>query len=348
MEHFRYSLFVMILGFIAIALWGWYSSSGDVTMVIKLVGITAILVIMEVSLSFDNAVVNASILKKWDHYWKMLFLTVGILIAVFGMRLIFPIVIVAQTADMGFVEVWDLALNNPTSYSSKLTAYHAEVSAFGGMFLLLVFLHFLFDSEKELHWLPYIEEKISKLGKIDAISTLIALVVLMVSSSLINSEHEHSVLVAGIWGVITYRGVQLIGTLLEEHNEKLNSAAQTVAKGSIGGFLYLEVLDASFSFDGVIGAFAITQDVIVIMVGLGIGAMFVRSMTIYLVEKETLDSYIYLEHGAHYAIGALAIIMVLNTTGLHIPEVITGLTGVGLILISLYSSHKHKTSGSVD
>lgn len=347
MEHFRYSLFVMILGFIAIALWGWYSSSGDVTMVIKLVGITAILAIMEVSLSFDNAVVNASILKKWDHYWKMLFLTVGILIAVFGMRLIFPIVIVSQTANMELLEVWNLALNDSASYSKELTDYHAEISAFGGMFLLLVFLHFLFDSEKELYWLSY-EEKISKLGKIDAISTLIALVVLMVSSSLINSEHEHSVLVAGIWGVITYRGVQLIGTLLEEHNEKLNSAAQTVAKGSIGGFLYLEVLDASFSFDGVIGAFAITQDVIVIMVGLGIGAMLVRSMTIYLVEKETLDSYIYLEHGAHYAIGALAIIMVLNTTGLHIPEVITGLTGVGLILISLYSSHKHKTSGSVD
>lgn len=347
MEHFRYSLFVMILGFIAIALWGWYSSSGDVTMVIKLVGITAILVIMEVSLSFDNAVVNASILKKWDHYWKMLFLTVGILIAVFGMRLIFPIVIVSQTANMELLEVWNLALNDSASYSKELIDYHAEISAFGGMFLLLVFLHFLFDSEKELYWLSY-EEKISKLGKIDAISTLIALVVLMVSSSLINSEHEHSVLVAGIWGVITYRGVQLIGTLLEEHNEKLNSVAQTVAKGSIGGFLYLEVLDASFSFDGVIGAFAITQDVIVIMVGLGIGAMLVRSMTIYLVEKETLDSYIYLEHGAHYAIGALAIIMVLNTTGLHIPEVITGLTGVGLILISLYSSHKHKTSGSVD
>lgn len=340
MGHFRYSFFVTFLGIVGIAVWGWHIS-GDIAVAMKLMGLAIILAILEVSLSFDNAVVNASILKRWDHFWKMLFLTVGIFIAVFGMRLLFPIVIVAQTADMGLVEVWKLALNDPNLYSEKLTTHHAEVSAFGAMFLLLVFLNFLFDSEKELHWLHYIEEKISKLGKIDAISTFISLLILMISLTFIESEHKFSVLIAGIWGIITYLGVKFIGTLLEEHNENINSTAKTVAKGSIGGFLYLEVLDASFSFDGVIGAFAITQDIVVIMVGLGIGAMFVRSMTIYLVEKETLDSYIYLEHGAHYAIGALAVIMLLNIK-FHIPEIITGFAGIGLIFLSLYSSHKHK------
>jgi len=101
---------------------------------------------------------------------------------------------------------------------------------------------------------------------------------------------------------------------------------------------YLEVLDASFSFDGVIGAFAITSDVVIIMLGLAIGAMFVRSMTIYLVEKGTLDAYVYLEHGAHYAIGALALIMLASGTGLHIPEVITGLVGVAFIVWAVISS----------
>ena len=105
--------------------------------------------------------------------------------------------------------------------------------------------------------------------------------------------------------------------------------------------MYLEVLDASFSFDGVIGAFAITSDVVVIMLGLAIGAMFVRSMTIYLVEKGTLEAYIYLEHGAHYAIGALALIMLFSGTGVHVPEVLTGLIGVAFIVWAVISSISH-------
>ena len=89
-------------------------------------------------------------------------------------------------------------------------------------------------------------------------------------------------------------------------------------------FLYLEVLDASFSFDGVIGAFAITNDIVLMALGLGIGAMYVRSLTVYLVRQGTLDDYVYLEHGAHYAIGALAVIL-LVTIQYEINEVITGL-----------------------
>lgn len=339
MKHFKYSFLVTFLGMIGIAVWGFMQ--GDIGTAIKLVGLTMILSVMEVSLSFDNAVVNASILKTWDHYWQMLFLTVGILVAVFGMRLLFPIVIVSQTADMGLMEVWELALSNPDQYSANLKAHHAEISAFGGMFLLLVFLHFLFDSEKEIHWLGAIEEKISALGKIDAISTFVALIVLVSCTALVEESHQLAVLVAGLWGVLIYLGVKFVGAILEGEHQGSGTATETVAKGGIGGFLYLELLDASFSFDGVIGAFAITKDIMVIMVGLGIGAMFVRSMTIYLVEKGTLDSYVYLEHGAHYAIGILAFIMLLSIK-VHIPEVITGLTGVGLILLSLYSSKKYQ------
>jgi hypothetical protein len=101
------------------------------------------------------------------------------------------------------------------------------------------------------------------------------------------------------------------------------------------------VLDASFSFDGVIGAFAITSDVVIIMLGLAIGAMFVRSMTVFLVRKGTLDEYVYLEHGAHYAIGILAVIM-LASMKWHVPELITGGVGVAFILASLWSSLQYK------
>ncbi|MFX8569929.1 DUF475 domain-containing protein, partial [Acinetobacter baumannii] len=79
-----------------------HGPEAGVSTMFKALTITALLAVMEVSLSFDNAVVNASVLRGWDHFWKMIFLTVGILIAVFGMRLIFPVLIVSMTADMGF------------------------------------------------------------------------------------------------------------------------------------------------------------------------------------------------------------------------------------------------------
>ena len=124
--------------------WGLSHGNGSLSVAFTALAVTTILAVMEVSLSFDNAVVNASVLKHWDHFWRTLFLTVGILVAVFGMRLLFPLVIVAQTTDMGLVEVAQLALNDPKEYSRQLLSHHSEIAAFGGMFLLLVFLNFIF------------------------------------------------------------------------------------------------------------------------------------------------------------------------------------------------------------
>jgi hypothetical protein len=342
LQYFRFSFFFTFIGLLIAGWWG-YTLGGWVAAV-NLIFIAAILALMEVSLSFDNAVVNASILKTWDEYWKKLFLTVGILIAVFGMRLLFPLAIVAQTADLGLLEVWDLALNNPAEYSSNLIAHHAEISAFGGIFLLLVFLNFMLDKNKSIHWFEYLEEKLGLLGKIEAISIFIAIVTLMTFLSFVEQESKLVVLMAGLWGIVIYVGVDIIGVVLEKE-ESEPVVADVIKKGSIGGFLYLEVLDASFSFDGVIGAFAITKDIVIIMVGLGIGAMFVRSLTIYLVEKETLDQYIYLEHGAHYAIGILALIMLFGMN-FHIPEIFTGLIGIAFIALSLWSSVKKNRASS--
>ena len=178
MRHF-YLDFIFTIIALAIAAWWGYSHGGMGGMITTL-SITAILAVMEISLSFDNAVVNASVLKGWDEFWKKIFLTVGILIAVFGMRLVFPIVIVAVTADLGMMEVINLALYNPEEYSARLMAHHAEISAFGGIFLLLVFLNFIFD-DKEVHWFEWLESRLVKLGKVDAMSVFVALIVLMVA-----------------------------------------------------------------------------------------------------------------------------------------------------------------------
>ncbi len=348
MKHFRFSF---IFSFICLGLSAWWGLThgpeAGINTMFKVLLITAILAVMEVSLSFDNAVVNASVLRHWDEFWKKIFLTVGILVAVFGMRLVFPLLIVGVTADMSMIEVAQLALNDPKSYSEKLLAHHAEIAAFGGLFLLLVFLNFMFDDEKDTHWFHWLEHKLANLANVPAMSVFISLIALLVMVSAVEGETKLLVTIAGIWGIVVYVGVKALGHLLESSNSdsdeetKASGASTNIVKAGIGGFLYLEVLDASFSFDGVIGAFAITNDVVVIMLGLAIGAMFVRSMTIYLVDKGTLEAYIYLEHGAHYAIGALAAIMLFSGTGVHVPELLTGLIGVAFIAWAVFSSIQH-------
>ncbi|MDX9813925.1 MAG: DUF475 domain-containing protein [Sulfurimonas sp.] len=338
MGHFR-SSFIFSIIFLALAFtWGY--SRGGISVALSVLALTIILSLMEISLSFDNAVVNASVLKTWDEWWRRLFLTLGMIVAVFGMRLVFPIVIVAHSADMGYLEVWNLAISSPDEYAARLTSHHAQISAFGGIFLLLVFLNFMLDDDKDIHWIKCVEKRLGFLGRIDAMSIFIAIITLIFFVSFIEDSKKLPVLMSGIWGIIVYVSVHIIGFALE--NKEQNLTSEVVKKGSIGGFLYLEILDASFSFDGVIGAFAITKDIVIIMIGLGIGAMFVRSITIYLVEKGTLDEFIYLEHGAHYAIGVLAFIMLIGMK-VHVPEILTGLVGIVFIVLSLYSSKKHNS-----
>lgn len=341
MQHFKMSFFVT---FVLLAVAGWWGFHlGGAAGALQALLITSILGVMEVSLSFDNAVVNASVLRTWNPFWQKLFLTLGILVAVFGMRLLFPLLIVSVATGLGLLDVWTMAISQPLEYARHLGENHAEVAAFGGAFLMLVFLNFLFDEEKELHWLGWIEEKLGKHGT-EGLAILLTLVAVLVCVTLIPDARKLSVLTAGVVGVAIYVGVGYISGLLEEEEHDPVVGA-VILRGSIGGFLYLEVLDASFSFDGVIGAFAITNDVVIIMLGLAIGAMFVRSLTVFLVRKGTLEEYVFLEHGAHYAIGILALIMFASVK-FHIPEWFTGLSGVAFIGASLWSSMHYKAADS--
>jgi hypothetical protein len=339
MQHFRLSIGVTVV-LMALAGWWGYARGGTAGM-LQALWIAAVLGVLEVSLSFDNAVVNATVLRNWNAFWRKLFLTVGILVAVFGMRLVFPLVIVAAATGLGMADVWTMAINTPAEYSRHLTAHHAEVSAFGGAFLLLVFLNFLFNDEKKLHWLGWIEQKVGQYGT-EGLAVLLTLSAVYACMTMVPEGRKLAVLISGMVGVLVYIGVDWISGLLEEKESEDDPAlGKLVSQGSIGGFLYLEVLDASFSFDGVIGAFAITNDVVIIMLGLAIGAMFVRSLTVFLVHRGTLDEFVFLEHGAHYAIGILALIMFASVE-YEIPEWFTGLSGVAFIVVSLWSSIRHK------
>ncbi|MFD8324880.1 DUF475 domain-containing protein [Streptomyces lydicus] len=352
LKTFGWSFAITVVGLVvAGVLWGWQG-----------LAVVGILSILEISLSFDNAVINAGILRKMNAFWQKIFLTVGILIAVFGMRLVFPVVIVAITAKLGPIEAVKLAINDKAHYQELVTSAHPAIAAFGGIFLLMIFLDFIFE-ERDYKWLSWIEKPMAKMGKLDMLSVIIALVVLLVSAMTLATDAAHgggdktaTVLLAGVAGLITYLVVGGISGYFEDKLEEDDEddeeseagAAAPVANGAgsavgLAGkaaffmFLYLEVIDASFSFDGVIGAFAITNDIFMMALGLGIGAMYIRSLTVFLVRKGTLDDYVYLEHGAHYAIGALAVILLI-TIRYEVSEVVTGLIGIVLIGLSFASS----------
>ena len=348
-------------------IFGWSYAVTAVSLVVALLYggwealiLCAVLGILEVSLSFDNAVVNATVLERMSEFWQRIFLTIGILIAVFGMRLVFPLLIVGVTADLNPIEAVTLALerrpeDDPTSYAYLLNEAYPQIASFGGMFLLMLFLDWVF-TEREHKWLTWLERPLARVGQLNRLSVVIAVVSVVLLADLL-AEDPTVVLIAGSLGLITYLAVNGLGDFFEQAGHKQldevdgkgaaegartgsgpSQLAKATGKAGFFLFLYLEVLDAAFSFDGVIGAFAITTDPIIIALGLGlIGAMFVRSLTVFLVRKGTLADYVYLEHGAHWAIGALAAILLVGI-GYHVNEVVTGLVGVAFILAALASS----------
>lgn len=281
----------------------------------------AVLGVLEVSLSFDNAVVNVGTLKTMDATRRHRFLTWGIWIAVVGMRIVFPIALVAIFGQISPRNALQLALTDATQYGQILTSAHVSIAGFGGAFLMMVGLKFFFDQNKDTHWLHRIESRLTRLGKMEAIEIAAVLILLELISYLLPIHESHQFFISGVWGLVTYIIIHGVSEVMQA-----GDTTGTVAKSGLMAFLYLELLDASFSLDGVIGAFALSTNLLVIALGLGIGAYFVRSITVYLYETGTLTHYRYLEHGAFWAIIALAVMMFAGAV-VHIPEVITGLVG---------------------
>lgn len=326
--------------------------------------------VLEVSLSFDNAVVNATVIKDMDAKWRHRFITWGMAIAVFGMRMVFPLLIVSiiagiapvqnplhmltipfpelvNTSIFGFNLFGDvganalgMALFDADKYAETLTSSHLQVAAFGGAFLMMVFWKFFVDEEKDNHWIGFIEKPMAAIGKIEAVQVALTIVWMYVVTKFLPTDEHLAFWMSGLAGIVTYIIADGFGALMESSEEQMVShsgVAPAMAKSGFAMFMYLEVLDASFSFDGVIGAFALTNNIFIIAAGLGIGAMFVRSLTLMLVDKGTLDEFAYLEHSAFWAIGVLAATMFIGTF-MHIPEAIVGLSSASIIVIGVIHS----------
>lgn len=298
-----------------------------------------VLAALEITFSVDNAVVNTRILEKMSPAWQQAFLTVGIVIAVFGVRVVLPLAIVAGAAGLSMPQVLDLALNHPSDYGEKLQTAHPVIAAFGGIFLMMIFLDFFFK-ERKIKWLKTLENILVKTGKLQNMSIILASASLLFVSTFLQHEERLSVLTAGFFGLLTYLIINSFDSILHSAGieNKMSKGVENTFKAGLIGFIYLNVVDASFSLDGVIGAFAITDQILLIATGLGIGALYVRVMTVHMLRHGVLDQYRYLEHGAHYAIGILAILL-LASLKFHISEVVTGLTGMLFVVTAVVQSY---------
>lgn len=338
MKYFKGSMFVTLLGL----------TIGYILAGMEGVFIVGILGVLEVSLSFDNAVVNAKVLTTMEEVWRKRFITWGMLIAVFGMRMVFPILIVCVISGISPTNALQMAWSNPDEYERILTSSHDVIMGFGGTFLMMVFLKFFIDSEKDVHWIKIVESPLARLGELRLIHTLITVMGIGFTTLFLESENVTQFLIASLSGWAVYMIVDSLEMFVDTEDddgdgesfstETVNGAVvvKQVMRTGITAFVYLEILDASFSFDGVIGAFALSNNLFVIATGLGIGAMFVRSLTLMLVDKGALEQFKYLEHGAFWSIGSLAAIMYMNTI-LEIPEVVTG--GLAALLIGISLAH---------
>lgn len=306
-----------------------------------------VLVALEITFSVDNAVINTKILQRLSPVWQQAFLTVGIVIAVFGVRFIFPLLIVAVAAGISMPDVLSLALNDPEQYGRRLEEAHYLIASFGGVFLLMIFLDFFFQRRKT-KWLIGVETIMEKAGRLVSLSIVLTLATLLIMASLVDESHRLDVLASGTFGLLLYLLINSLDTLLSRGavTQNIKASANQTFRAGLLGFIYLMVIDTSFSLDGVIGAFAITNQILLITIGLGVGALYVRVITVHMLRHGVLEQYKYMEHGAHYAIGILAAIMLLSLK-FDIPEVVAGLAGltfVGTAVLHSYLERKRQTS----
>ncbi len=337
--YFRWAFAITALGLV-LAFWLGWQMSGTLAGAISFLIIGVVLAALEISLSFDNAIVNANILKDMTPVWQQRFLTWGILIAVFGMRIVFPLMIVAVAAQIGPIAAIRLAATQPEQYASLIGEAHLSISAFGGTFLMMVGLSYFIDEAKEVHWAAALERQLRKCASVRGLQIAFVLILVLAFASALPEHETATFLFSALFGLLAFTAVDLLGQVLDSPK-----GAQGIARGGLGAFLYLEVLDSSFSFDGVIGAFALTQNLFLIAIGLGIGAMYVRSMTVMLVESKTLAQFRFLEHGAFYSILALSVIMFAQSL-FDISEFVIGALGIGLIGLSLHSSIRYNRNAA--
>jgi len=301
--------------------------------------VAALLGVLEVAVSFDNAIINATVLARMSQYWQRLFLTVGIVVAAIGMRLLVPLAIVSAGAKISPVRAVDLAYSDPNRYRDVLLSAQPAIAAFGGAFLLMIFLGFVFEDREDL-WIGWIERPLLRIGKLPQAGEILVLLFAIVAAATVPREIALKVVVGAVAGLGSFLLVNGTGQVIAEQADADGASrprATVTGRPAFFLFCYLELLDATFSFDSVMGAFSVTLDIALITIGLAIGAAYIRALTVYVVRRGTLEEYRYLKHGAYYAIGMLAVLLMVEVWR-DVPDVLTAGAGAAMIVAAVASS----------
>lgn len=301
--------------------------------------IVALLGVLEVAVSFDNAIVNATVLARMDRYWQRMFMTVGVLIAAVGMRLVLPLIIVSIGAHLAPWRAVDLAYSQPDHYHALLITAQPGIAAFGGVFLLMIAIEF-FREGREVHWWPAVERRLPALLGRKGAPQAIALLFTVVAGATVAAGTRERVLIGSLLGLACYQGIHMISERVADRADADGASrprSTVQGRGALLLFIYLELLDATFSMDSVMGGFSVTVDIALITIGLAIGAAYIRALTVYVVRKGVLEEYRYLEHGAYYSIGLLAVLMLWEVWR-DVPDWLTASTGAVVIVAAWIAS----------
>lgn len=290
------------------------------------------LALFEIVSSVDNAVINAEVLSTMSKKAQKWFLLWGFLFAVFIVRGVLPwIIIWATNPTLGPWGSFMATFSNDPAVGESIAKSAPLLLAGGGIFLVFLFMHWLFLERKTI---GLRHEKFFERNGVWFYAVVSIILAVVVWSAL-----KVNPIMA--FGAVIGSTVFFIMHGFKENAEKAEQELLTgkVSKSDISKIMYLEVIDTSFSIDGVLGAFAFTLSVPYILIGNGIGAFVLRELTVKNIQ--TIKKYVYLKNGAMYAIGILSLIMVMGAFGHHVPEWVSPLSMFLVIGYFFWKSKVH-------
>jgi hypothetical protein len=298
-------------------------------MVFEIVVILLGLLAFEIVNSMDNAIVNAHVLKTMSALWRRRFLIMGVLTSVFLVRFMLPLAIVwfsVPGIDLG--ELFSsFTLGNEVA-SQAVEANKHLILVFGGVFLLFLYFHWLFLEKKPDKPL-FLERFLRKEHGV----WFFGFAAIILVAIMYFARADPMMMLAAAVGSAAFFILYGFKQTAEEQERKLEKKPGV---GDLSKFMYLEVLDTTFSFDGVIGAFAFTTNLLLIVIGIGVGALVVREMTIRGIDH--VAKYKWLKNGAMTSIGFLGLFMVLESFGLDLPVYIPTAVTFSMIGIAFWKS----------
>lgn len=300
--------------------------------IISIILIIAGLCVFEIVSSIDNAVINAEVLGTMSERGRKWFLLYGILFAVFIVRGLLPWLIVWITnPSLGVIGSFTATFSNDPHVMESIEKSTPVLMLGGGVFLLFLFLHWLFIEDKNFG-LPG-EEFFSKNG-----AWFYAVVsVILVGIVALAVKYDPILALSAVVGSSAFFITDGFKKNAEENEQRLLSGSS--AMSDFSKILYLEIIDTTFSIDGVLGAFAFTMSIPLILIGNGLGAFVVRQLTMSNVEN--IKKYIYLKNGAMYSVLCLGVVMVLEGFHIEIPEYISPLATIFIIFFFFLKSKIH-------